>query len=129
MAANRYLYLLHVNDVRCEHCGDTVVCASSARPQLLVAVGANERPIRLPALDALPAPVLMAVRCRCGHDVFYRRPRRCGAAALGSAARVTDRAGEIRADRRVAPLTTRRRNGRASRQASDRLRSAVSARG
>ncbi|GAC1614382.1 MAG: hypothetical protein NVS4B13_09140 [Candidatus Elarobacter sp.] len=74
MAAVRYLYLLHVHDVRCEHCGAQVVDASSARPQLRVAVGAHERPIRLPAFDALPAPVLMALRCRCGRDVFYGAP-------------------------------------------------------
>lgn len=74
MAAVRYLYLLHVNDVRCGHCGAAVVYASSARPQLRVAVGAHERPIRLPALDALPAPVLMSLRCRCGRDVFYGAP-------------------------------------------------------
>jgi hypothetical protein len=74
MAAVRYLYLLHVSDVRCTHCGATVVGASSARPQLRVAVGAHDRPIRLPAFDALPAPVLVAVRCRCGRDVFYGAP-------------------------------------------------------
>jgi hypothetical protein len=74
MAAFRYLYLLHVTDVQCGYCGLTVVDASSARPQLRVAVGAHERPIRLPAFDALPAPVLMAVRCRCGRDVFYGAP-------------------------------------------------------
>jgi hypothetical protein len=74
MSAVRYLYLLHVHDVQCGHCGRTVVGASSARPQLRVAVGAHERPIRLPALDELPAPVLMALRCRCGRDVFYGAP-------------------------------------------------------
>jgi hypothetical protein len=74
MAAVRYLYLLHVHDVRCGHCGRTVVGASSARPQLRIAVGANLRPIRLPALDALPAPVLMALRCSCGREVFYGAP-------------------------------------------------------
>ncbi|HZW53820.1 MAG TPA: hypothetical protein VFF00_07285 [Candidatus Elarobacter sp.] len=74
MAAVRYLYLLHVREVRCGHCGTAVVDASSARPQLRVAVGAHERPIRLPALDALPAPVLMSLRCACGRDVFYGAP-------------------------------------------------------
>ena len=73
-AAVRYLYLLHVHDVRCSHCGTAVVDASAARPQLHVAVGTHKRPIRLPALDALPAPVLMAIRCRCGRDVFYATP-------------------------------------------------------
>jgi len=75
MAAVRYLYLLHVRDVRCGHCGDTVLHATSAQPQLRVAVGAHERPIRLPALEALPAPVLMSVRCAaCGRDAFYAVP-------------------------------------------------------
>jgi hypothetical protein len=73
-AAVRFLYLLHVRDVRCSYCGAAVVDASAARPQLHVAVGAHKRPIRLPALDALPAPVLMAIRCRCGRDVFYATP-------------------------------------------------------
>jgi hypothetical protein len=74
MAAVRYLYLLHVRDVRCSYCDTAVVDASAARPQLRVAVGAHKRPIRLPALDALPAPVLMSIRCRCGRDVFYATP-------------------------------------------------------
>jgi hypothetical protein len=70
----RYLYLLHTRDVRCASCGAAVVDASSARPQLRVAVGAAGRPIRLPALDAIPVPLLMSVRCRCGRDVFYGTP-------------------------------------------------------
>ncbi|HEY0394732.1 MAG TPA: hypothetical protein VGD01_09580 [Candidatus Elarobacter sp.] len=74
MSAIRYLYLLHVHDVRCAHCGASVVDASPARPALQVAVGAGSRPIRLPALDDLPAPVLMSLRCRCGRDVFYAAP-------------------------------------------------------
>jgi len=74
MAAIRYLYLLHTTDVWCGHCGAAVVAASPARPQLRVAVGAHRRPIRLPAFDALPAPVLMAVRCTCGRDVFFGSP-------------------------------------------------------
>ena len=74
MGVIRYLYLLHVRDVHCGYCDATVVDASSARPQLRVAVGAHHRPIRLPALDTLPVPVLMAARCRCGRDVFYGVP-------------------------------------------------------
>jgi hypothetical protein len=74
MAAVRFLYLLHVRDVRCSFCQAAVVEASSARPQLRVAVGAHRQPIRLPALDALPAPVLMSIRCGCGRDVFYATP-------------------------------------------------------
>ena len=74
MPAVRYLYLLHVQDVRCGHCGALVLAASPARPQLRVAVGAHARPIRLPALDELPAPVLMSLRCTCGRDVFYGAP-------------------------------------------------------
>lgn len=75
MAAVRFLYLLHVRDIRCGHCGLAVVDASPARPQLRVAVGGHKQPIRLPpALDSLPVPVLMALRCRCGRDVFYAAP-------------------------------------------------------
>ena len=74
MADVRFLYLLHIRDVRCANCGDAVVDASPARPQLRVAVGANRRPIRLPAIDQIPVPVLMSVRCRCGRDVFYGTP-------------------------------------------------------
>ena len=74
MAPVRFLYLLHVRDVRCGYCGDAVVAASPARPQLRVAVGGHRRPIRLPALDRIPVPVLMSVRCRCGRDVFYGAP-------------------------------------------------------
>ena len=71
----RYLYTLHVRDLRCGHCGETVVAASPARPELRIAVGAvDHRPVRLPSLDDLPAPVLMSVRCRCGRDVFYGAP-------------------------------------------------------
>jgi hypothetical protein len=75
MAAVRFLYLLHVRDIRCGHCGLAVVDASPARPQLRVVVGGHKQPIRLPqAIDALPVPVLMALRCRCGRDVFYAAP-------------------------------------------------------
>ena len=74
MSPVRYLYLLHIHDVRCTNCGDAVVDESPARPQLRVAVGANRRPIRLPAIDEIPVPVLMSVRCRCGRDVFYGAP-------------------------------------------------------
>jgi hypothetical protein len=75
MAAVRFLYLLHVRDIRCGHCGLAVVDASPARPQLRVVVGRHKQPIRLPhAIDALPVPVLMALRCRCGRDVFYAAP-------------------------------------------------------
>ncbi len=74
MAGPRYLYLLHTHEVRCESCGDAVVDASMARPQLRVAVGANRRPIRLPAIEEIPVPVLMSVRCGCGRDVFYGAP-------------------------------------------------------
>ncbi|GEM_PF-6543851 len=74
MSGVRFLYLLHIRDVRCGYCGDAVVDASPARPQLRVVVGAHRRPIRLPAIDALPYPVLTAVRCRCGRDVFYGAP-------------------------------------------------------
>lgn len=73
MADVRYLYLLHTHDVRCASCGDAVVDASPARPQLRVAVGANRRPIRLPAIDEIPV-LVMSVRCRCGRDVFYGSP-------------------------------------------------------
>ena len=74
MSAVRFLYLLHIHDVRCSYCGDAVVDASPARPQLRIVVGPNRLPIRLPAIDALPHPVLAAVRCRCGRDVFYGAP-------------------------------------------------------
>jgi hypothetical protein len=70
----RYLYLLHTCDVRCGYCDGLVVDASQARPHLRVAVGAHQRPIRLPALDAIPLPFLLAVRCDCGRDVFYGAP-------------------------------------------------------
>lgn len=73
MSPVRFLYLLHVSDVRCAACGDAVVDASPARPQLRVAVGSNRKPIRLPAIDHIP-PVVMSIRCRCGRDVFYGAP-------------------------------------------------------
>lgn len=70
----RFLYTLHVRDVRCAHCGTAVVDASPARPQLRVVVGGNEQPIRLPALDEIDVPLLMSVRCGCGRDAYYGAP-------------------------------------------------------